>query len=335
MSRYVVIGAGAVGATLAAELHLAGRPVVLVARGEHGAILRRDGLRYVRPDGERQVPVPTIGGPGEIELGPGDVLVLATKTQDAESALAGWAWQPVGDRAAAEVLPVITLQNGLDTERVALRRFATVWAAVSWSPSEFVTPGEIAVPAAPAVGVLWIGRFPAGRDPRLAAVAEELRSARHLVEPVDDIGRWKAGKLLPILGNALDALYEAGPLRDAAAAALQAEAREVYRAAGIDPADLRAETTLDLKAFAPAPIPDRPAGGRSTWQSLARGVSPETDFLNGEIILLARLHGVPAPRNTAVAARLQRAVRERTPAGSLPTADLLELLPGLDAPAAV
>ncbi|GAA1395589.1 2-dehydropantoate 2-reductase N-terminal domain-containing protein [Pseudonocardia kongjuensis] len=335
MSRYVVIGAGAVGATLAAELHLAGVPVVLVARGEHGAILRRDGLRYVRPDGELRVPVPTVDGPAGIDLTPDDVLVLATKTQDAESALAQWAWRPVGDRAAAEVLPVITLQNGLDTERAALRRFATVWAAVSWSPSEFVTPGEIAVPAAPAVGVLWIGRYPAGGDPRLAAVADELRSARHLVEPVQDIARWKAGKLLPILGNALDALYAPGPLRDAAAAALRDEAREVYRAAGVDPADLRAETTLDLTRFAPAPIPGRPTGGRSTWQSLARGVSPETDFLNGEITLLARLHGVPAPHNAAVTARLQRAVRERTPAGSLPDADLRALLPGLDAPAAV
>ena len=34
-------------------------------------------------------------------------------------------------------------------------------------------------------------------------------------------------------------------------------------------------------------------GGGSTWQSLRRGTgSLETDFLNGEIALLARLHGV-------------------------------------------
>ncbi|MDT7574902.1 MAG: thiosulfate/3-mercaptopyruvate sulfurtransferase, partial [Pseudonocardiales bacterium] len=49
--RYVVIGAGAVGATLAAELHLAGIATVLVARGAHLAALRTAGLRYLRPDG--------------------------------------------------------------------------------------------------------------------------------------------------------------------------------------------------------------------------------------------------------------------------------------------
>ena len=38
-------------------------------------------------------------------------------------------------------------------------------------------------------------------------------------------------------------------------------------------------------------------GGSST-QSLARGTgSIETDWLNGEIVLLGRLHGVPMPAN--------------------------------------
>ena len=38
--------------------------------------------------------------------------------------------------------------------------------------------------------------------------------------------------------------------------------------------------------------------GGSTTQSLARGTgSIETDWLNGEIVLLGRLHGVPTPAN--------------------------------------
>lgn len=73
--RYVVIGAGAVGATLAAELHLAGIPTVLVARGEHLAVLRGAGLRYLRPDGEQTVDVPVVGGPDELGLEPGDVQI--------------------------------------------------------------------------------------------------------------------------------------------------------------------------------------------------------------------------------------------------------------------
>lgn len=326
MSRYVVIGAGAVGATLAAELHTAGIPVVLVARGAHLAELRWSGLHYVRPDGEHVVAVPVAAGPDDVELRAGDVLVLATKAQDAEAAIAEWAWQPVKDAdggtvAAADALPIVLLQNGLDTERVALRRFATVYGAVIWSPTVYVTAGEVVSPADPAVGVIWVGRYPSGRDARLEEVAADLRAARHLVEVVDDVPRWRAGKLLQVIGNALDALYEPGPLRGRAAAALRAEARQVLRLAGESPADLRAETTLDLERFAVRPIPGRPTAGRSTWQSLARGASPESDFLNGEITLLARLHGSEAPRNAAVLARVHQAVgrRRRSVPSTTPT----------------
>jgi thiosulfate/3-mercaptopyruvate sulfurtransferase len=329
--RYVVIGAGAVGATLAAELHLAGTAAVLVARGEHLAALRSTGLRYLRSDGEQTVALPVVGGPDELALEPGDVLVLATKAQDAEAALADWAWQPVkGAGSAAQVLPVVTLQNGLEAERVALRRFATVYGAVVWSPSAYLAPGEVESPAAPAVGVVWFGRYPAGRDGRLEQIAADWRAARHLAEVVDDIRRWKAGKLFPILGNALDALYPPSPLRERAAAALREEARRVYRVAGIDAADLVAETTLDLREFAVHPIPGRPATGRSTWQSLRRGARLESDFLNGEIALLARLHGTSAPRNSAVLAHVQRAAHDGVNARSLGDADLRAILPEVD-----
>ena len=49
------------------------------------------------------------------------------------------------------------------------------------------------------------------------------------------------------------------------------------------------------------PVPGSTMGraGGSTWQSLARGASTtEVDWLNGEIVLLGRLHGVPTPVNS-------------------------------------
>jgi thiosulfate/3-mercaptopyruvate sulfurtransferase len=341
MTRYVIVGAGAVGATLAAELHQVGRAVVLVARGAHLAALARCGLRYLRPDGEHVVEVPVVGGPDEVDLRADDVLVLATKAQDADAALATWAWRPVkgadgGSASAAEALPVLVLQNGLDSERAALRRFGTVWGAAIWSPSAYVSPGEVISPADPVVGVLWVGPFPGGTtgstrvDDRLGALAADLRAARHLVEVVADTERIKAGKLLGILRNAVEALYRPSALRDRAAAALVAEARRVYALAGIEPADLTGETALDLSGFRVQPVPDRPATGRSTWQSLARGVPPESDFLNGEIVLLARLHGGAAPYNAAAQARVQRAAAEGTAPGSLGDDDLRAALPALD-----
>ena len=87
MTRYVIIGAGAVGITLAAELQAAGRDVVVVGRGRQLELLRDGAVRYLTPDGSRLLSVAAAGHPGEVRLVPRDILVLATKTQDTEGAL--------------------------------------------------------------------------------------------------------------------------------------------------------------------------------------------------------------------------------------------------------
>jgi hypothetical protein len=64
-------------------------------------------------------------------------------------------------------------------------------------------------------------------------------------------------------------------------------------------------------------------GGRlSTYQSFARGTSSEVDHLNGEVVLLARRHGLEAPANAAV----QRLLGRPAPDGDLPAPALAELL---------
>ncbi|MGH3339382.1 MAG: 2-dehydropantoate 2-reductase N-terminal domain-containing protein, partial [Propionibacteriaceae bacterium] len=68
MPRYIILGAGAVGGALGGRLVLAGRDVVLVARGNHLAALREHGLRLRTPNEDVTHPVLGIGGPEEIEL---------------------------------------------------------------------------------------------------------------------------------------------------------------------------------------------------------------------------------------------------------------------------
>ena len=63
------------------------------------------------------------------------------------------------------------------------------------------------------------------------------------------------------------------------------------------------------------PISGAERGGGSSWQSLRRGTgSIESDYLNGEIVLLGRLHGVPTPVN----ALLQREANEAARSGAEP-----------------
>ena len=64
-------------------------------------------------------------------------------------------------------------------------------------------------------------------------------------------------------------------------------------------------------------------GGSST-QSLARGTgSIETDWLNGEIVLLGRLHGVPVPANAWFVDLSVRLVREGRQPGAISAAEVV------------
>jgi thiosulfate/3-mercaptopyruvate sulfurtransferase len=322
--RYIIIGAGAIGSTVAAQLHLAGIPAVLVARGEHGGAIREHGLRYLRPSCEQMVPVPVAGSAREVELTADDVLVLATKTQDTEAALQEWSWRPAGDGVAAD-LPIVSLQNGLENERAALRRFRTVFGAALWLPASYLRPGEVSAKGAEKPGILWVGQYPTGDDSRLFQIADDFRAADFGVQIVSDLPHWKAGKLLNNLGNAVDALYGRD---EKVSAELRREARRVFKAAGMTAADLAAESEIDLSLAIPAEKSTDARGGSSTWQSLARGTgSVEGAFLNGEIVLLGRLHGVPTPLNEAVQHRLGVAAERREAPGSANIDELPRIVP--------
>src|ERR1700749_3555485 len=134
--RYIVIGAGAIGGTTGGKLAASGHEVVLVARGAHLDALRARGLSLATPDGTSTLDIPAIGGPGEVALREDDVLPGPPKPQDAEPVLAEWAWQPVRNgTVAADALPVVCAQNGVASERIALRRFRQVYGMCVWLPA--------------------------------------------------------------------------------------------------------------------------------------------------------------------------------------------------------
>jgi 2-dehydropantoate 2-reductase len=52
----------------------------------------------------------------------------------------------------------------------------------------------------------------------------------------------------------------------------------------------------------------------------------ETDYLNGEIVLLGALHGIPTPYNRAIQILANRAAREGIPPRSLRVDDLVQVI---------
>lgn len=327
--RWIVIGAGGVGGVVAGLLARAGRDVVLVARGEHGRRIREDGLRLATPSFDERITVPVVGGPQELTATRGDALFLAVKSQDTKAALEQWQTVEVhgGDGGgvvgwAGDLLPVLCAQNGIDNEREALRRFATVIGVYVWLPGTYLEPGTVQCQGYPDPGVLGLGRYPAGApsgDRLLTDLAADLGLAGFRAPVVQDVMRWKATKLLSNLGNAAEAVF--GPVVPGSEAEREAdlateEGRRVLDAAGIptaDPEELgRAQQGMGVR-----PVNGKPRSGGSTWQSLVRGTgSVEVDQLNGEIVLLGRRLGIPTPVN----ARLQLQVNAMARGGVRPGA---------------
>src|SRR3954465_12653724 len=128
--RFVILGAGAVGGTVGGLLHDSGHEVLLVARGEHAAAMRPEGLRLATPDRVIVAHVEVVDDPAALKLGGDDVLVVTTKTQDTTSLLARVAGVPAAGGVGAAALPFFFVQNGVAKERIPPRRFADVHGVV-------------------------------------------------------------------------------------------------------------------------------------------------------------------------------------------------------------
>jgi 2-dehydropantoate 2-reductase len=328
--RYIIIGAGAVGGAIGGRLAGAGHEVVLVARGAHHAALRDGGLRLKVPDGEYAYRLQAVNGPGELgELRADDVLVLAVKTQDTVTALHAWGPAPVvGGGTAAERLPLFCAQNGVEGQRLALRVFRHVYGVCVWLPSTFVEPGVVSAGGAPLTGILHLGRHPHGTDETARLVAADLEKSHFEAPVVPDVARWQYAKLLSNLGNALEAV--SGPAGHEVAQALyarvRAEGETVLDAAGIAYASAEEQQAVRGHKVDLVPLDGAPRGGGSSWQSLSRGTGTiEADYLNGEIALLGRLHGVPTPLNALLQHLANSFARERRAPGSMPVGELVRL----------
>lgn len=321
--RFIIYGVGAIGGTIAASLALAGQEVVGIARGKMLDAIRANGLLFRTAAGEHRVNFPCHAGPDAIEFRADDVVILTMKGQDTHEAL-------LALRAAGVTTQAIVCgQNGVANEREALRLFPNVYGMTVMMPSDYTIPGEVNCYGGPKLGIFDLGRYPGGLDATAEAIAAHLRNANFAVFPLEDVMRSKYGKLVSNLGNVLEAALGPGTDRKDFISLAQAEAEAVYRAAGIEwnavgagSNDPRSKGLMEMQPVAGA----HRFGGSST-QSLQRGTpSIETDYLNGEIVLLGRLHGVSTPVNAYLVALGQRLIAERLDPGAISRDELAAAL---------
>jgi len=274
--RIAVVGPGAIGTSVAALLHEAGRTPVVAGRRA------RAGLRLRSDRGRVDVPGPVLTDPGAVGE-PVDVVLLAVKATQTEGA-APWLGALCGPGTV-----VCVLQNGVQQrEDVApLVRGGEVVPAVVWFPAVHEDDGSVRLLADPRLTIPdWPGS---------AAVVEALRGTRCAVDVSADFTTEAWRKLLQNAAAGLMALTgrRSGVFRredlGALAHAYLTECLAVARAEGAHLPDDEPRRLLD--AFRAAPV-DR---GTSILADREAGRPLEWDVRNDVVRRLGRAHGVPTP----------------------------------------
>jgi 2-dehydropantoate 2-reductase len=158
--------------------------------------------------------------------------------------------------------------------------------------------------------------FQGGHDVVLVARGAHLDTLRaHGLRLATPAGTYQLA--IPAVGGPDEA-----DLRDRA----RAEALAVFAAAGIGYASEEEITAARGDQVRVSEVNGSTRAGGSSWQSLSRGTGTiEADFLNGEIVLLGRENGVPAPVNATLQRLANQAAHGRKAPGSIAPAEILSL----------
>jgi len=317
--RYLILGAGAIGGAIGGRLFQHGHDVVFIARGHHLRALQATGLQLRDPSATVHLEVEAVATASAALPRLDDVVILATKSQHSEALLADLAL------VAPPGIAVVCAQNGIENERLALRRFASTYGMRVILAGTHLEPGVVEISTAPLSGILDIGRYPTGTDELAETIAADLRASGFDALAGDDVMGHKYLKLLSNLGNAIQAACgtHEDPVARELAKAARAEARACFAAAGIAIADETNEAERRRGRGLTLPVGGATREGGSSWQSLRRKTGNiEADWLNGEIVLLGRLHRVPTPVNERLQAIANNMAHDGRAPGSMSAEEL-------------
>ena len=317
--RIGVIGAGAIGGTIAGLLDRAGHEVEVTARGATLEAIRAEGLRL---DGRWGEHTARVGASQTLSRTP-DLAFLATKAQDAEQALTANAAQLAG-------VPLVVVQNGLEGLETAARVLpgSPAFGALALYAAQNVEPGRVTI-TAPGTTVVDRSREAAELLASVmpAQVTDNFRGAQWTKLVINMVNGTPAATGLSVQQTVAD------PRLRRIVTGLIREASRVGLAHGIRFDPIQGLSHAGVRAVAAAPLwagqllprlMARRMGSvpnlGSTLQSLRRGQLTEIDYLNGAVVAQAREVGLRAPVNQAVT----DAVHEVERTGSFLTPGALE-----------
>ncbi|GAA4183698.1 ketopantoate reductase family protein [Gryllotalpicola kribbensis] len=308
--RVGVIGAGAVGGTIAALLDRAGHEVEVTARGATLAAIAGAGLHLDGAWGEHTARVCA----AETLTRTPEIAFLTTKAQDAASALAV-------NRDHLEGVPLIVVQNGLEGLDTAHRVLpgSPAFGALALYAAQNVEPGRVTITAA---GTTVVDR---SREATAllasvmpAQVTDDFRGAQWTKLVINMVNGTPAATGLSVQQTVADARLRpivTGLIREAARAGL-AHGVHFDTIQGLSHTGARFAAAAPLWAAQVLPrLMARRMGSvpnlGSTLQSLKRGQLTEIDFLNGAVVAQSAEVGLRAPVNQAIVDAVHEVERTR------------------------
>lgn len=302
--RYLIVGTGGVGGSIAGFLALAGKDVTCIARGKHLEAMRRDGL-HLKSDlkGEHFLPVKACTA--EEFDGKADVIFVCVKGYSIDSI------KEVVERAAAPGTLVIPILNVYGTGPRIGRLVPSVAVLDGCIYIVGFVSGEGEITQMGSIFRMVFGARPeqgVARE-RMEAIAEELRGCGIKVEVSDDINRdtfikWAFISAMACTGAYHDVpmgeVQHEGDVRDTFVG-LSRESAEIGRRSGVvfpeDPVayNLKVIDKLD------------PHSTASMQKDIARGHESEIQGLLFDMIDLGERLGVDLPTYHKVAQKFRKA----------------------------
>lgn len=316
LPRIAIYGAGMIGNYLGGRLHKHAR-VRFIARPHVATTLQEHGLtvsdlhghkQFIAPDELDVHTHPEVAHDAELVL----VTVKSAATMDVAHELSN---------VLAPGTPVISFQNGIRNAselRASLPGHSVLAGMVPFNVSQ-LEPGHFHQGSS--------GEMMVERASAIESFLPVFAASGLTLQLQDDMQAVLWAKLLINLNNPLNALSGL-PLRDELAqrswrrclALLQREGLQILEAAGIRPAQITAlparwlPNVLNLpdalfKRIAARMLAIDPLARSSTWDDLQAGRRTEVDFINGEIVELAKSKGLRAPANAHIVTLIREAER--------------------------
>ncbi|MGD9044004.1 MAG: 2-dehydropantoate 2-reductase [Desulfobacterales bacterium] len=298
--RIAVMGTGGTGGYFGGLLARAGEDVTFIARGDHLAAIRKNGLAIKSVlSGDFSISANATDNTGD--MSPVDFVLFCVKAYD-NAAAADQIRPLIGPETV-----VLSVQNGIDNEQQIGDVIGPehIMGCVSYVSSTIESPGVIAQTGGP--GQIVFGEMQGGTSARTEALQSALQNAGITAEVHTDIQAALWQKFIGICGvNGVTALTRL-PLgeilacqetRDLMRGTMQ-EVEAVARANGANLPKGSADQSMDVFSGM------GPSVRGSMYYDLAAGRRLELEVLNGAVVRLGVEHGIPTPINFSIYAALK------------------------------